>query len=85
MKDCVWGRGILYFLIAALATLIPAISQYKALSDISDIAKIILVSNVLLQGFIAVRAFVDQSISRAVDKKNTVSKRELIIEDKKII
>ena len=85
MKDCVWGRGILYFLIAALATLIPAISQYKALSDISDIAKILLVSNVLLQGFIAVRAFVDQSISRATDRKNTVSKRELIIEDKKII
>jgi hypothetical protein len=85
MKDCVWGRGILYFLIAALATFIPAISQYKTLSDIGDIAKIVLISNVLLQGFIAVRAFVDQSISRAADKKNTVSKRELIIEDKKII
>jgi hypothetical protein len=85
MKDCVWGRGILYFLIAALATLIPAISQHKTLSDISDITKIVIVSNVLLQGFIAVRAFVDQSISRAADKKNTVSKRELIIEDKKII
>ena len=85
MKDCVWARGILYFLIAAIATFIPAISQYKTLSDIGDIAKIVIISNVFLQGFIAVRAFVDQSISRAADKKNTVSKRELIIEDKKLI
>lgn len=69
MKDCVWFRAILYFLIASLPTLIAELSKYTSFNDISSIAKTIILASCLFQGTIAVRAFVDQSISRS-DKKH---------------
>ena len=83
MKDCVWFRAMLYFLIASLPPFIAELSKYKTFDEISPIAKTIILANCIFQGIIAVRAFVDQSISRAsVDKKPT-KKVELINEQAK--
>jgi hypothetical protein len=82
MKDCVWFRAMLYFLIASLPTLIAELSKYTTFDAISPVAKTIIVANCVFQGIIAVRAFVDQSISRAsADKKP--KKVELIQEQTK--
>lgn len=79
MKDCVWFRAILYFMIASLPPFIAELSKYKSFNDISSIATTIILANCVFQGIIAVRAFVDQSISRASDKKHS-KKVELINE-----
>lgn len=79
MKESTWTRGILYFSIAAIAALITDISKYKHFSDIEPVSLVILVSNLILQGLIAVRAFLDQSVSRAVERK---SKVQLLTENK---
>jgi len=79
MKDCVWLRALLYFFIAAIPTLITDLSNYKSYGDISPIALTILIANFVLQGFIAVRAFIDQSLSRASLEKKS-SRTELIVE-----
>jgi hypothetical protein len=85
MKDCAWLRGVLYFAIAALPAVITDLSKYKSFSEISGIAAIIIISNVVLQGLIAVRAYIDQTISRAQhqhkDKKNKAV--ELLVETTK--
>jgi hypothetical protein len=83
MKDCVWFRAVLYFLIASLPPLIAELGKYKTFDDISPIAKTIILANCIFQGIIAVRAFVDQSISRTVDKKE--KKIELLKEKNKLI
>jgi len=80
MKDCVWLRALLYFFIAAIPSLITDLSKYRSYSEISSIALTILTSNFILQGFIAVRAFLDQSISRSVLEKKH-SKKELLTEN----
>jgi hypothetical protein len=80
MKDCAWFRAFLYFSIAALPALITDISKYKTLSDISPVALIIIVANILLQGFIAVRAYLDQSITRIQKDKKDGKKVDLINE-----
>jgi len=79
MKDCIWLRALLYFSIAAIPSLITDLSKYKSYSDISSIALTILIANFLLQGFIAVRAFMDQSISRTLSEKKN-HKKELLVE-----
>lgn len=85
MKDCAWLRGVLYFAIAALPAVITDLSKYKSFSEISGIAATILISNVVLQGLIAVRAYIDQTISRVQhqhkDKKNKAV--ELLVETTK--
>ncbi len=85
MKDCAWLRGVLYFAIAALPAVITDLSKYKTFSEISGIAAIIIISNVVLQGLIAVRAYIDQTISRVQhqhkDKKNKAV--ELLVETTK--
>ncbi len=82
MKDCVWFRAMLYFMIACLPPFIAELSKYTSFQEISPVAKTIIVANCILQGIIAVRAFADQSISRAsTDRKP--KKVELINEQTK--
>jgi hypothetical protein len=83
MKDCVWFRAVLYFSIASLPPLIAELGKYKSFDEITPIAKTIILANCIFQGIIAVRAFVDQSISRTVDKKE--KKIELLKEKNKLI
>ena len=77
MRNCVWVRAALYFFIASLAALITDISQFKSFSEISQIGIVIIVANFFLQGLIAVRAFIDQSISRTKEERKS-KKVELI-------
>lgn len=79
MKDCVWVRAALYFFIASLPALITDISQFKSFSEISQVGIVVIVANFFLQGLIAVRAFIDQSISRTQREKKD-KKQELINE-----
>ena len=69
MKDCIWARAFLYFSIAAIPALMVDLGQYKSFSDISDISLAIIGCNFVLQGLIAVRAFMDQSLSRVQREK----------------
>jgi len=80
MKDCAWFRAFLYFSIAALPALITDFGKYKAFSDISSVSLTIIISNMLLQGFIAVRAYLDQSITRIQKDKKDGKKVDLINE-----
>ena len=80
MKDCVWFRALLYFLIASLPPFIAELSKYKSFNEISSVAKTIILANCVFQGIIAVRAFVDQSISRAAHDKKGPKKVEIINE-----
>jgi hypothetical protein len=83
MKDCVWFRAVLYFSIASLPPLIAELGKYKSFDEITPIAKTIILANCVFQGIIAVRAFVDQSISRTVEKKKEKS-IELLKEKNKL-
>lgn len=82
MKDCAWIRAALYFFIAAIPALMMDLGQYKTFKDISDISIALIVANFLLQGLIAVRAFIDQSISRT-QKEKKEKKIELLTESSK--
>jgi len=79
MRDNALIRALLYFFIAAIPALITDISQFKSFSEISQVGIVVIVSNFLLQGLIAVRAFIDQSISRT-QKEKKEKKVELINE-----
>lgn len=79
MRDCVWVRAALYFFIASIPALMVDIQQYKTFSEISDISLAVIISNFVLQGLIAVRAFIDQSISRTKEERKS-KKVELINE-----
>jgi len=79
MKDNAAIRAALYFFIAAIPALITDISQFKSFSEISQIGLTVIVANFFLQGLIAVRAFIDQSISRT-QKEKKEKKVELINE-----
>jgi hypothetical protein len=79
MKDCMWFRATIYFLIAAIPALLVDLGQYKSFASIPDISLVIIGANFLLQGLIAVRAFMDQSISR-VQRDKKEKKMELITE-----
>lgn len=79
MRNCVWVRALLYFFIAAIPALMVDLQQYKAFSDIGDVALAVIIGNFVLQGLIAVRAFIDQSISRTREERKS-KKVELINE-----
>lgn len=79
MKDGIWIRAFLYFAIAAIPALMVDLGQYKNFSEISDITLAIIACNFVLQGLIAVRAFMDQSLSR-VNKEKKEKKVELLNE-----
>lgn len=82
MRDCAWIRALLYFFIAAIPALMVDLGQYKSFSEISDIAMAVIIANFILQGLIAVRAFIDQSISRT-QKEKKEKKIELLNEGSK--
>lgn len=69
MRDNVLLRGVLYFAIAAIPAFITDISQFKSFSEISQVTLVVIAANFILQGLIAVRAFLDQSISRTREEK----------------
>jgi len=71
MRNSAWIRALLYFFIAAIPAFITDISRYKNFSEVSNVAAVIMLSNFILQGLIAVRAFIDQSISRTGQQKNS--------------
>ena len=77
MKDCAWFRALLYFLIASLPPFIAEIGKYKSFTDITSVAATIIIANSIFQGVIAVRAFVDQSISRTSHERKHSKKVEL--------
>lgn len=79
MKDGIWIRALLYFSIAAIPALMVDLGQYKHFSEISDISLAIIGCNFVLQGLIAVRAFMDQSLSR-VQKEKKEKRVELLNE-----
>ena len=62
--DSVKARWLLYLSIAILTSVYTGVSEYKDFNEISNIDgfKIVLLS--IIQGLIAWRAFIDQSISR---------------------
>lgn len=72
MRDNALIRACLYFFIAAIPAFITDISQFKTFSEISQTTLVIIIANFILQGLIAVRAFIDQSISRSSEKKKKV-------------
>jgi len=78
MKDCMWIRALLYFFIAAIPALMVDLGQYKSFKDLSDITIAVIIANFLLQGLIAVRAFLDQSISRSHKEKKENKKVEIL-------
>ena len=83
MRDCVWFRALLYFLIAAIPPLIAELGKFKSYGEVSAITATIIAANCIFQGVIAVRAFIDQSISRASNEKKQLKKVELINEQAK--
>jgi len=79
MRDNAVFRAALYFFIAAIPALITDISQFKSFNEISQVGIVLIISNFFLQGLIAVRAFIDQSISR-MQKERKDKKVELLNE-----
>lgn len=67
-------RGFLYISIASLTALMSDLSGFKNFSEITQVGLAIIVINFILQGFIAWRAFIDQTISeiRHKDDKDDV-------------
>ena len=68
-------RGFLYISIASLTALMSDLSGFKEFSEISTVGKWIIVINFILQGFIAWRAYIDQSMTDA--KREEQEKVEL--------
>jgi len=58
-------RGFLYISIASLTALMSDLSGFKEFSEISTVGKCIIIINFILQGFIAWRAYIDQSLTDA--------------------
>lgn len=65
-------RAMLYILIASFTALMSDLAGFKTLGEISTVGSIIILLNFILQGLIAWRAFLDQSISNSKkeDKEN---------------
>lgn len=79
MRSSAWIRAALYFFIASIPALMVDLQQYKSFSDISDISIAVIIANFVLQGLIAVRAFIDQSLSRS--KEDRKSKKIELLND----
>lgn len=58
-------RGFLYISIASLTALMSDLSGFKQFSEISQVGITIIIINFILQGFIAWRAYIDQSLTDA--------------------
>jgi len=56
-------RAMLYILIASFTALLSDIAGFKTFSEISSVGIAVIAINFLLQGLIAWRAYLDQSIS----------------------
>ena len=56
-------KCMLYALIAALTAFSTEIANFTSFSEISTTKWSQVIANILLQSFVAIRAFVDQSIS----------------------
>lgn len=65
-------RAMLYILIASFTALLSDIAGFKSFSEISSVGFAVIAINFLLQGLIAWRAYLDQSIStsKKEDKEN---------------
>lgn len=61
-------RGVLYISIASLTALMSDLSGFKNFSEISQVGLAIIIINFILQGFIAWRAFIDQTMSEIKNK-----------------
>ena len=64
-RNCVTVKAILYIGIASLTTLMSDMSDFKSFSEINPVKATLIGVNFLLQGMIAWRAFLDQSVGRA--------------------
>lgn len=58
-------RGFLYISIASLTALMSDLSGFKQFNEISQVGLAIIIINFILQGFIAWRAYIDQSLTDA--------------------
>ena len=56
-------KCVIYVLISALTALSTELSKYDSLSEITDAKWYVIITGIVLQCLIAVRAFIDQSIS----------------------
>ena len=63
-------RGFLYISIASLTALMSDLSGFKNFGEISQVGIAIIVINFILQGFIAWRAFIDQTMSEIKNKED---------------
>lgn len=81
--NCVGLKAFLYVSIASLTTLIADLSAHKSFSEFTDVGIAIIAINFALQGLIAWRAYLDQSVGRDRAEKEKRSKVELLNENNK--
>jgi len=87
LRNCVTIKAILYIGIASLTTLMSDLGDFKSFTEINPVKATLIGVNFILQGLIAWRAFLDQSVGRArIDaamKKKEEKQLELIVEGPK--
>jgi len=87
LHNCVTVKAVLYIGIASLTTLMSDLGDFKAFSEINPVKAALIGVNFILQGMIAWRAFLDQSVGRArIDaamKQKEEKQLELIVEGPK--
>ena len=87
LRNCVTVKAILYIGIASLTTLMSDLGDFKSFAEINPVKATLFGVNFVLQGLIAWRAFLDQSVGRArIDaamKKKEEKQLELIVEGPK--
>lgn len=84
-------RAFLYIAIASFTALLADLSGFKTFGEISSVGLLVIVINFLLQGLIAWRAFLDQTISNVKKEEKESGERlyrtprvvELNLEDDK--
>ena len=81
--SCVSLKAMLYVSIASFAALIADLGTKRSFSEFTDIDMTIICINFVLQGLIAWRAYLDQSVSRSRQEKNQKEKVELLNESRK--
>jgi len=81
--SCVSLKAMLYVSIASFAALIADLGTKRSFSEFTDIDMAIICINFVLQGLIAWRAYLDQSVSRSRQERNQKEKVELLNEYRK--
>jgi hypothetical protein len=81
--SCVNLKAMLYVSIASFTALIADLGTKKSFNEFSDIDMAIICINFVLQGLIAWRAYLDQSVSRSRQEKSQKEKVELLNESRK--